>query len=81
LIEARRSEIETKQYTSAAAPASILATLDALEVRAGIHVLWNDGPIEAARRLEGLVRMFTRGIEKDCKRLMLAQAEVAEAAE
>ena len=69
LIEAERAEVEMGAYRSAASPVSILASLDCLEVRAGVHVLWAGEATGAARRLEGLVRQFARGVEKDWRRL------------
>jgi len=67
-------------YRSAANPVSILASTDALIVRAGIHVFWCGTPAGAARQLEGLVRQFVRGVEKDYKRLVAVAADVPEAA-
>jgi ERCC4-type nuclease len=69
LIEASRADMEEHSYTSQATPQSILASLDAIQVRCGIHVLWAGDSYGAARRLEGLVRQFVKGIEKDFKRL------------
>ena len=69
LIEATREEVELHSYRGMATPQSILASLDAIEVRTGVHVIWAGSPEGAARRLEGLVRQFVRGVEKDYKRL------------
>ena len=69
LIEGVRDEIELHSYRSLATPQSILASLDAIEVRTGVHVIWAGTAEGAARRLEGLVRQFVRGVEKDFKRL------------
>jgi ERCC4-type nuclease len=69
LIEGTRDQVEMQNYRGLATPAAILASLDAIEVRAGIHILWASDAEGAARRLEGLVRQFCRGIEKDWKRL------------
>lgn len=69
LIEASRDQIETGAYRSAISPVSLLATLDALQVRAGLHICWAGDRDRAARQLEGWVRQFCRGIEKDWRRL------------
>jgi len=75
LIEARREQVELGHYVSSATPQSILATLDALAVRAGLHIFWCDDPEGAARQLEGLVRQFVRGIEKAYRALLANRAE------
>lgn len=72
LIEAECSDVSNHSYRSQAAPAAILASLDALCVRAGIHIFWCGDTTGAARQLEGLVRQFIRGIEKDYGRLQPA---------
>ena len=69
VIEAHRSEAEMGAYHSALSPAALLATLDVLSVRCGLHVYWAESPDGAARQVEGLVRQFVRGVEKDAKRL------------
>jgi len=53
--------------------------IDALIVRAGVHVLWCGTSAEAARQLESLVRQFARGVEKDYKRLVAVAADAPEA--
>jgi ERCC4-type nuclease len=65
VIEALEAEISFHHYRSDATPQSILQTLAALQVRAGLHVLWCADPERAARCVERLVRQFVRGIEKD----------------
>lgn len=69
VIEADESQVAAGEYRSRATPQSILASLFALEVRAGIHVFWCGDVQGAARTVEGLVRQFVRGVEKDAKRL------------
>ena len=69
VIEAVKDQVELAQYRSLISPASVLATLDALSVRAGLHIYWCDDPPGAARQVESLVRQFTRGILKDARRL------------
>ena len=69
LVEALRDQVVTGQYVSEANPNSVLATLDAIVVRAGIHLIWCDGRRGMADQLESLVRQFIRGIEKDITRL------------
>lgn len=66
VIEADRSDVETGGYRSAANPGAILASLDAIQVRAGIHVLWCGTPGGAARCVESLVSLHVRGL---CKQL------------
>ena len=67
--KALRDQVVTGQYVSEANPNSVLATLDAIVVRAGIHLIWCDGRRGMADQLESLVRQFIRGIEKDITRL------------
>ena len=55
-------------------PAAVLATLDALAVRCGLHVFWCSDAEGAARQVESLVRQFTRGVLKDAARLEAAGA-------
>lgn len=69
LIEAHRLEVEMGEFIGSASPRSLMATLDALEVRTGLHVMWAGDHHGAARRLEGLVRQFARGILKDARTL------------
>jgi len=71
LIEGHREDIERHGYRSLATPRSVLASLDCIEVRCGIHIAWCGSAEGAARRLEGLVRQFVRGIEKDYRRLIV----------
>ncbi|MFH2075597.1 MAG: hypothetical protein ABIJ57_09660, partial [Pseudomonadota bacterium] len=80
LIEAFRYTVRAGDYRSEMAPNAVLATLDALSVRAGLHVYWCGTPRGAAAQLESLVRQFVRGIEKDYKRLEKAQKEPCGAA-
>jgi ERCC4-type nuclease len=70
LIEGTREQVERHDYRSEIAPQSILASLDALAVRCGIHLFWCGSPDGAARQLESLVRQFARGIVKDYRRIM-----------
>ena len=69
LVEGHQQQVATGDYRSKATPESMTASLDALSVRAGIHIFWCGDHDGAARQLEGLVRQFVRGIEKDWKRL------------
>lgn len=69
LIEGVRDEIEMHTYRGLATPQSLLASLDAIEVRLGIHVLWAGTAEGAARRFESLARQFARGVVKDAERL------------
>jgi len=72
VIEARQEEVEAEAYQSAIAPSSVFSTLDALAVRANLHVYWCRDAKGAATQVENLVRMFARGIEKDYNRLLAA---------
>ena len=69
VIEGTQDMIELKQYRSLISPAAILSTLDALSVRAGLHVFWCGDAEGAARKVESLALMFVRGIQKDYWRL------------
>ena len=72
LIEGREADVVSGAYLSRVTPQSILASLSAIQVRAGVHVIWamdRDGAVTA---LERLVRQFCRGVEKDYRRLLKA---------
>ena len=75
LIEASQAEVARGEYLSKATPASILASLAAIQVRAGVHLFWTGDHEGAARQLERLVRQFARGIMKDHARLLKACEE------
>jgi ERCC4-type nuclease len=77
VIEGEEEAIRADAYRSAIAPASVLSTLDALSVRAGLHVFWCGDAAGAARRVERLARLFARGIQKDFERLTLGAGLVA----
>ena len=72
VIEAERRQVSLGQYRSQATPQSILASLDAIAVRAGVHVYWAGSPEGCARQIEGLVRQFVRGFEKQHRALCAA---------
>lgn len=69
LIESERIVIESEAYRSRTTPQSILGTLDAIMVRANVHIVWGGSHAESATRLEQIVRQFVRGVEKDLARL------------
>jgi ERCC4-type nuclease len=69
VVEGAEGDVERGDYQSKATPQSILASLDAIIVRTNIHVFWCGTPAGAARKVEGLVRQFVRGIEKDYRKL------------
>lgn len=52
LIIGQRCEVELKHYRSAIAPASVLGTLAAFEIRYDIPVVWTATPEEAAALVE-----------------------------
>ena len=64
VIEATRAQIEAHDYRSQIAPSSIFGSLDALCVRAGLHVFWCASSEGAARQVESLAAKFARGIVK-----------------
>ena len=72
LIEGVRDEIAMGSYRSLATAQSLLASLDAVQVRCGIHLEWAGTAENAARRLESLIRQFCKGIQKDHARLAKA---------
>ena len=69
LVEAWQSHIENAEYATFTTPQSILASIAAIQVRAGVHVIWCGTPKGAADMLDRLVRQFVRGIQKDADRL------------
>jgi ERCC4-type nuclease len=69
VIEAVEDQVHLHQYRSLVSPAAILSTLDALAVRAGLHVFWCGDPSGAAAKVESLARLFCRGVVKDYWRL------------
>jgi ERCC4-type nuclease len=77
VIEGMEADVERGEYQSKATPQSILASLNAIQVRAGVHLLWCGSPLGAARRVEILVRQFVRGVEKDYKRLQKSETAVS----
>ena len=70
VIEANPADVEGQRYRSQIAPSAVFGTLDALAVRAGLHVFWCGDSEGAARKVESLVGKFARGIQKDYQRLM-----------
>ena len=72
LIEGREADVTSGEYLSRVTPQSILASLSAIQVRAGIHIIWAGDRDGAVRVLEQLTRQFCRGIEKDHRRLLKA---------
>jgi len=65
LLEATSDQVTLHQYRSRATPQSIMASLVAVQVRNGIHIVWGGDPADCATWLEGAVRQFARGREKD----------------
>ena len=72
VIESYESEILRWDYESKATPQSIVQSLAAIQVRAGIHIIWAMNADGAVKTVESLARQFCRGIEKDHKRLLKA---------
>ena len=77
LIEAWPEDVLEHRYRSAASPAAIMGSLRALSLRCGIHIVWGGDHAGAAAELEGLVKVFVSGIQKDAKRLTKMTAHVA----
>ena len=77
LIEARRETVQAGEYRSNATPQSILASIDAIIVRTGVHVFWCSDHEGAANQFLSLTRQFERGIEKNYKRLLSFRMESA----
>ncbi|MFH1016695.1 MAG: ERCC4 domain-containing protein [Pseudomonadota bacterium] len=71
IIEGMREEVTAGEYRSEITPAAVLATLDALAVRSGLHVFWCGDAAGAARQVESLARQFVRGVVRDAERLGL----------
>ena len=67
LVEADQRTVETGDYISSATPQSVVASIDAIRVRMGIHVIFCGSHAGAAIQLERLVRQYLRGIEKLAK--------------
>ena len=74
LIEARRFDVESHAYSSDMTPASVLASLDAIQVRNAVQIEWAVDHRGASVRLESWVRQFIRGVEKQAKLLETAGA-------
>ena len=64
VIEATKAQVAAGAYRSTISPASVLSTLDALAVRANLHLFWCEDSEGCARQVESLVRQFARGIER-----------------
>ena len=77
LIEATPDEVELHRYRSRATPQSIMASLAAVQVRLGVHIVWGGDPADCATWLEGAVRQFARGREKDFAALYGSEAVAA----
>jgi len=63
LIVGSRAEIETGRYRSGIAPASVLGTIAAFEVRY-VPVVWCADPERAARQVESWAHYFSRELLK-----------------
>jgi len=69
IVEADREDVIAGRYRSRATPKSMLASITAFEVRAGIHFCWSGDAERAARDFELYARQFIRGVQKDFARL------------
>lgn len=72
VIEASEAEVLNGNYNSRTPPQSILASLAAIQVRAGVHILWVGDRHGAEVCVKRLARQFGRGIAKDAKRIEAA---------
>jgi len=72
VIEAHKDQVALGSYRSLISPAAVLATLDVLAVRYGLHVIWAGDAEGAAVQVESLARQFCRGVLKDAARLGVA---------
>jgi len=72
VIEGREDDIRLHNYRGQANPQSILGSLAAIAVRAGVHIFWAGDPAGAAETVERLARVFVSGVEKDHARLLAA---------
>ncbi|MCX7013883.1 MAG: hypothetical protein NTW86_15250 [Candidatus Sumerlaeota bacterium] len=70
VIEGEVCQIEMGQYKSRAYPQSILGSLEAIEVRTSIKVLWCYDAERMARRVEGLFEKFLSGMCKQLRPLL-----------
>lgn len=64
VIEGEQADVAAGNFRSKANPDAVLASLEAVEVRAGVHVLWCGDPVGAASTVERLVRQYVRGLVK-----------------
>ena len=69
VIEGTPEHVELGEYRSLIKPASVFGTLDALAVRAGLHIVWAGDSAGASVQIEGWVTQFARGIERDWRLL------------
>lgn len=69
VIEADRAQVEAADYRSLIHPASVFGSLDALAVRAGVHVAWAGSHAGAARQVEAWVQAFAVGVARDWRRI------------
>jgi ERCC4-type nuclease len=70
------AEVEAGAYRSRIKPACVLATVQALEARFDVPVVWQPTPEAAALQIESWVYWFAREIVQDVN--ALARAKVAE---
>ncbi|MCG3198532.1 MAG: ERCC4 domain-containing protein [Candidatus Omnitrophica bacterium] len=77
LVEGLPSDVWEKRYRSDATPQSVMASVDCLMVRCGIHMIWSLAELSAARQFERLVRAFVGGVIRDHR--LLFGNKIAEA--
>lgn len=75
LIEYTKEEIQCGAYQSNATPQSLLGTLDAIESRAGIPIVWGENASNCARLVEHWAKEFMQEKMDDLARAWMAMTE------
>jgi len=71
-----RAEIEVQRYRSRVAPAAVLGTLAAWEIRFDLPTVFFSSPEEAARQIERWAFYFARQVVRDANNLLRGCREV-----
>jgi DNA excision repair protein ERCC-4 len=72
VIVGTMKEVEAGDYRSRIAPRAVLATLQALEARYDVPVVWCDTPAAAALRIESWAYWYARELCQDLNRIAKA---------
>ena len=70
-------EVQARDYRSRLAPAAVLATLQAIEARFDVPVVWMDSPAAAALKIESWVYWFARELVENANDLARANRHAA----